>query len=94
MESKELFLVLGAIKADLDNLKKVSEENAEKLDECVLATHTLKSIVDSISPEVMDYRKMKQRGWGIVATLGFFGTVFGAFLISHITDFFRRFYGS
>jgi len=94
MDEKNLAYMLGKIGADIESLKKITDENSEKLDQCMKTNARLESIVEAISPEVKDYTHMKQRGWGVIATLGLLATVFGTFVSTALTDFLRRFYGS
>lgn len=87
---QKILFILGQVQADLANVKDDVKEMTVKVDSCVESTTRQEQALGLIIPEVNDYTKMKNRGIGIFATVGVFGTILGTYFIESIKEFFKR----
>ena len=91
----ELSLMIGRIESDVKHTRKNTEvigEKVDKLTESVIKNdaliRTAQKKIDDIHPYVEDYKKLKQRGVGILTTLSMIFGALGAFLSKIIGSIF------
>jgi amino acid permease len=76
----EVSKTLGELVAGVESLRNQTKDQWEDLEEIkklVGEVHEIREDVAAMKPHVEDYRRLKQRGLGVVALLGLMGTGVG-----------------